>query len=205
MQTVLDSHPVRWIIQGSEFIAQAFRLSNIQQVPDLVADIKRRHPGATHYVHAYRLQAGQERFFDDGEPPGTAGLPVLRTLIQRAAIQSAIVVVRYFGGTKLGRGGLVRAYRSAAQLAADSADWGQLVPCWNITVEMPYAALNRVSPILRQAVRNLNLACQSRVTASFTVPCADWPHLLQKMNSLSGGRVVVRRQEALVDILPNPP
>ncbi len=101
-------------INGSRFIADAAPATNEQECLALVDSIKQQEPGATHHCWAYRLSDGRERSSDDGEPGGTAGPPILRR-IQGADLHDIVVVVtRYYGGTNLGTGGLIRAYGGAA-------------------------------------------------------------------------------------------
>lgn len=101
-------------INGSRFIADAASATDEPTCLVFVDSIRLREPGATHHCWAYRLTDGRERTFDDGEPGGTAGPPILRR-IQGADLYDVVVVVtRYYGGTNLGTGGLIRAYGAAA-------------------------------------------------------------------------------------------
>jgi len=110
--------------QGSVFLGQALRADSEADASSRLAEIRRRHHDATHHCWAQRIgppDACVERADDDGEPSGTAGAPILAEL-RRAPLHDALVVVtRWFGGTKLGRGGLSRAYAGAARAAIDAA------------------------------------------------------------------------------------
>lgn len=108
-------------INGSRFIA------NVSPVTDEVAALSfvnaaaKREPGATHHCWAYRLSDGRERSFDDGEPGGTAGAPILRRIVGAGLHNVVVVVTRFYGGTNLGKGGLIRAYgRAAAEALAEA-------------------------------------------------------------------------------------
>ena len=108
-------------INGSRFIADAAPATNEPECLALVEAIKRQEPGATHHCWAFRLTDGRERSSDDGEPGGTAGPPILRR-IQGADLHDVVVVVtRYYGGTNLGTGGLIRAYGGAAAAVLKAA------------------------------------------------------------------------------------
>lgn len=103
-------------IKGSRFIAEALRVETVPEAEDAIDAIRKREYNATHHCTAYRIgPAGKTfRMQDDGEPSGTAGAPILRQIDARRLTNTLVVVTRYFGGTKLGTGGLVRAYGDAA-------------------------------------------------------------------------------------------
>ena len=116
--------------KGSRFISQLVPLAQENDVRILQQQARDAHPKASHVVYGWRLitDKGQisEGFSDDGEPSGTSGMPVLRQLQHENAVNSLILVVRYFGGTKLGTGGLQRAYSQAARDALallNAEDW----------------------------------------------------------------------------------
>ena len=101
-------------VSNSKFIAQVFHVLNKHQAESVYANIKRKYHDATHNCFAYRISANEFRYSDDGEPSGTAGLPIFKILENKDLSQTIIIVTRYFGGTKLGTGGLIRAYSDAA-------------------------------------------------------------------------------------------
>lgn len=106
----------------SEFIGVAAHIDCEQDALDLIKRIRAKHYDARHNVHAYVCSGGNvQRYSDDGEPQGTAGIPVLDVIRKSGLEDVCIVVTRYFGGTLLGAGGLVRAYTAAAKLAVDDA------------------------------------------------------------------------------------
>lgn len=106
----------------SEFIGVAAHIDCEQDALDLIKRIRAKHYDARHNVHAYVCSGGNvQRYSDDGEPQGTAGIPVLDVIRKSGLEDVCIVVTRYFGGTLLGAGGLVRAYTAAAKLAVDHA------------------------------------------------------------------------------------
>src|SRR5260370_2947030 len=105
--------------RGSKFIAYAHPIYTDQDIKNIVADLKKENPKANHHCWAMRWSTDRSvfRVNDDGEPSGTAGRPILNTLLSRNLTNVAVVVVRYFGGTLLGVPGLINAYRTAAELA----------------------------------------------------------------------------------------
>lgn len=111
----------------SRFIGYAQPVSTQVEAAAFIERIKKQHHDATHNVFAYLLREGQlERYSDDGEPQGTAGIPVLDVLRKQGVTNCAVVVTRYFGGILLGAGGLVRAYSHAAARQLRSAKRGSL-------------------------------------------------------------------------------
>ncbi len=105
--------------KGSKFIGFAERVSNEEQVKNRVAYYRKQYHDARHVCYAYRLGPDLWRTRDDGEPHGTAGVPILRAIDAAHEDHILVVVVRYFGGTLLGTGGLIVAYREAAKMALE--------------------------------------------------------------------------------------
>lgn len=139
----------------SRFIAQLARVSSEREAEAFVAKVRSRHHDARHNVPAWVLADGRERCSDDGEPQRTAGMPTLEVLRGAGLADVCCVVARYFGGTLLGAGGLVRAYTAATQAAVAAAEAaGQVVEMRLVTpvvVEMPYSAYDRVTRMVRDA------------------------------------------------------
>ena len=107
----------------SVFIGEALPVSSEAEALEFLASVKKKYPDARHHVYAYVLRDNSiMRFSDDSEPQGTAGMPVLDVIRKRGCTDVIIVVTRYFGGTLLGTGGLVRAYTAAAVGALESAE-----------------------------------------------------------------------------------
>ena len=101
-------------IKGSRFIVTVSPISTVEHFKDILSRLQKSHPNANHHCWAWRLTGGRERSSDDGEPSGSAGEPILQRMRRADLIDSMIIVTRYFGGTKLGVGGLIRAYGGAA-------------------------------------------------------------------------------------------
>ena len=102
-------------IKKSKFIGYLFEIKNVEEIKEKIDALKREHKKATHICYAYRLASPfSEKAVDDGEPSGTAGKPILNVLQKQEKQNVLLVVVRYFGGIKLGAGGLLRAYSKCA-------------------------------------------------------------------------------------------
>ncbi len=109
--------------KGSKFIAKAFHVDSEEEVKDVLTEVKKEYHDARHHCYAYRINPRRERTRsnDDGEPSGTAGKPILNQILSYELFDVLIVVVRYFGGTKLGVSGLIHAYKTASQDALENA------------------------------------------------------------------------------------
>ena len=120
--TVLELGTFEYEDRKSVFIGEALPVTTEQEALDFIASVKKRYSDARHHVYAYVLRENSiMRFSDDREPQGTAGMPVLDAIRKRGCVDVVIVVTRYFGGTLLGTGGLVRAYTAAAVGALENA------------------------------------------------------------------------------------
>ncbi|CVK16968.1 uncharacterized protein, YigZ family [Apibacter mensalis] len=110
-------------IKGSKFYGLIFNVNNEQEVKNYIKLSVTLYPNATHYCYAFRIGISGElyRVNDDGEPSGTAGLPIYNQLLSSGLTNVLLIVVRYFGGTKLGVGGLIKAYKESAQYTIESA------------------------------------------------------------------------------------
>lgn len=115
-------------IERSRFIGIALPARSPQQAEDALVAVRAEHPDATHHCCAWRAGPGHERLSDDGEPQGTAGLPLLESLRRQGIDFGLLVVVRYYGGRKLGRPGLYRAYLEVGRDALAAAPLAELVP-----------------------------------------------------------------------------
>ncbi len=110
--------------KGSKFLAYTYPFSNDEQLPLILQEIRTKHPKARHFCYAYKLGLDNDnyRINDDGEPSGTAGKPIYGQILSHELTNVLVVVVRYFGGTKLGASGLIHAYKEAAKDALNQAE-----------------------------------------------------------------------------------
>jgi len=135
MKIILNTFKEEYIIEKSRFIAILSPLNSTEKVKDYIKSLKTEYPKATHYCYAYKIN-GIYHSSDDGEPSGTAGVPILKVL-QASELEDAIlVVIRYFGGIKLGAGGVLRAYSSSASLVIKNAQFCQknYYSCYNCEI-----------------------------------------------------------------------
>jgi uncharacterized YigZ family protein len=139
-------------IKGSRFIADAFPVSEVSSADERIAEIRAREPNATHHCWAYRLGVDGHtfRYDDDGEPGGTAGQPILRRIDGRDLTNVLVVVTRYFGGTKLGIGGLVHAYGDAAAAVLETASIIEEVQRVSVDLTFSYDDTSAVEQVLHR-------------------------------------------------------
>ncbi len=138
-----------FIEKRSEFIGYIAPVKTNDEAVDFINSIKAMHRKARHNVYAYILRNDNiSRYSDDGEPQGTAGVPVLDVLQKRGLTDVCVVVTRYFGGILLGGGGLVRAYSHAASLACDAAHIMNMCLCRRLKIKTDYGMYGKISYIL---------------------------------------------------------
>ncbi len=167
-------------VLGSVFRARAVAVATEADVRRHLGALRAREPDATHHVSAFRLLGGIARADDDGEPSGTSGAPVLRQIDARGLAGVLVVVARWFGGTKLGTGGLVRAYGEAASLALDDAGTQTLVRRVAVTLRFDYAdtaaalyAVSRVDARTDDAAYGIDTRLRLAVRAGHIERLAD--------------------------------
>jgi len=142
------SHTI--IIKKSEFITELYRVFSVDEFNTILKDTKKRHPKATHICTAYRIQQF-EKSNDDGEPSGTAGLPMLEVLRKHNIIDVCALVIRYYGGIQLGAGGLTRAYSGSVSQALENVRLNSIIDMLDTLIEFPITytdiILNRLKDI----------------------------------------------------------
>ncbi|MCE0762800.1 YigZ family protein [Pseudonocardia kujensis] len=140
-------------IQRSRFLCRLARVSDVDAAAGVIAEVRRTHWSATHNCTAFRVgRVGEvQRSSDDGEPAGTAGVPMLEVLLRRELTDVVAVVTRYFGGVKLGAGGLVRAYGRAVSEAVDAVGVLRRVRHTRFLLAVPHGDAGRLENALRAA------------------------------------------------------
>lgn len=138
------------IINKSKFIGYSLPINSEEEALEFIEEIKTKHRDATHNVYAYVLgeDSNIQRFNDDGEPSGTAGIPVLEVLKKEELRNVVVVVTRYFGGIKLGGGGLIRAYTRGAKIAIDAGIIVDMTLHLGLKLTLPYTLYGKVENFL---------------------------------------------------------
>ncbi|WP_294411384.1 YigZ family protein [uncultured Ruminococcus sp.] len=147
--TISENAKASFIEKRSEFIGYISPVKTNDEAVAFINSIKAEHRKAKHNVYAYILREDNiSRYSDDGEPQGTAGVPVLDVLKKRGLTDVCVVVTRYFGGILLGGGGLVRAYSHAASLACDAAHIMDMCLCHRLKITADYGMYGKISYLL---------------------------------------------------------
>ena len=147
--TVERENADEFIEKKSRFIGSCKPVQTEEQALEFIAQKKTQYWDASHNVYAYILREnGVQRFSDDGEPQGTAGIPVLDTLKKAGVVDAVVVATRYFGGILLGGGGLIRAYSHTASIALAAAKKIQMRECLLLSVSCDYSAYGRVQGLI---------------------------------------------------------
>jgi len=150
-KTLIKSVCAEYTLKRSRFLCYAKPIANEQSATAFIKEIAARHWDASHNVWAYALREGQRtRYSDDGEPQGTAGLPVLEALRSRRITDAVLVVTRYYGGVRLGASGLIRAYAHSAGLGIEESGVAEMQPCVRLKLSLPYARFKQLEHILAQ-------------------------------------------------------
>ncbi len=136
--------------KGSKFLAFAFSVSTTEQINEILTRLKKEHHGAQHHCYAYILgmKRNEYRMHDNGEPANTAGKPIFNQIASRKLTNILVMVIRYFGGVLLGKGGLIRAYKNAAANALDHASVIKMIHKERYRICFDYKDINNVMKII---------------------------------------------------------
>ena len=192
--TVKEAAVASFIERKSEFIGSITPVKTEEEAIAFVNGVKKQYADAKHNVYAYLLRENNvTRFSDDGEPHGTAGLPVLDVLRKEGVTDVAVVVTRYFGGILLGTGGLVRAYSQAAKMALDAAGKSTLEKLLVFSLRVNYSDLQKIEPILENyTMIRLDTAYADDVRLSAAMREGEYPALEKALTERTNGRAILK-------------
>ena len=192
VRTVFSRHESEKIIERSRFITFSAHVESEEEARAFIAEIRSMHSLATHVCYAFISdKTGHlQRFSDDGEPQGTAGVPILEVLKAKKLFETAVAVVRYFGGVKLGAGGLVRAYSSSAAENLDGADIRLLEMCEEYTITVDYTGIDGVQKYLSSHTCTLlSTDYGEKVSCTVAVKKVDGESFIRELVDYMQGRV----------------
>ena len=174
----------------SRFIGRVWPVETEEEALEKIQAMKKQHYDATHNCWAYIIKDGAVRFSDDGEPGGTAGMPMLQVLQREGLHNIVCVVTRYFGGVLLGAGGLVRAYTKGAKIAVDAAG-KSMKRVWTVLyVPCPYPFYERVKLLVEACegiIRQTDFGAEVELELLF--PEANTEGFLEKLTDMTSGTV----------------
>ena len=177
-----------FVVEKSRFISFACQVSTVGQANFFIESISKQHYDATHNCYAYLTEDGQ-KFSDDGEPQGTAGMPILNAIKGKNLHNVAVVVTRYFGGIKLGAGGLVRAYGKAASNVLEEAEKVQFLQCDLFKVKCDYSYVSSVESTAFAFGKIAEREYYADVTYKIIVPVSKSDDFVKKLVDVTQGRV----------------
>ena len=191
MMTVRGFTETTLVIKKSRFIGYVCRVSTESDVSQVLEDRRKLHRDARHHCFAYLLKGGVMRYSDDGEPQGTAGLPMLEVLKRSGLSDVLVVSTRYFGGTLLGAPGLVRAYSQSAADTLAAAPKVTLIPCSSYSCSFDFAAWARVQlPLGKSGYIIDDVSYTDAVCVRFLIREGDEDRFLEQIRNLTLGQTV---------------
>lgn len=193
-RTVKQATSVETIVKKSRFISYVKPVSEEKQALSFIDEIRRIHPEASHHCYAFVLDERVQRASDDGEPAGTAGRPILDAIKHLNLKYTAVVVARWFGGTMLGTGGLIRAYGEAAMLGLQAAGPVEQRLHVELFVECDYHWLSRIEHELRvRQWLHERVEYAERVRICLLAPVDEEPEYCAMLTEWTNGQVELDR------------
>ena len=187
------------VIQKSRFIGLTYLITSEEDISICLEDARERYPNASHYCYGavIGLDGLLQRFSDDGEPGGTAGMPILQVLLQKGLKNILVIVVRYFGGTKLGAGGLVRAYSRTTAEAVNEAGVVTMVLSSRGILSIHYHQLGSVEHFLHQDGILIEKMDYGEMVVVLLLTKQNWDSLIGKVKDLCSGNLEIKRLESI--------
>ena len=195
--TIRDFAKDSFIEKKSEFIGYISPVKTNDEATNFINKIKSENRKATHNVYAYILRDNNiTRYSDDGEPQGTAGMPVLDVLLKESLTDICVVITRYFGGILLGGGGLVRAYSHACKLAVDAAVKMEMHECFEVTLKFDYSLYGKIEYSLPEfEIKMLSDEFSDNVTLNLLVKKDIYQKLEEKLFDITNGKISICKSE----------
>ena len=198
MSSVRGESYAEYVIKKSKFIARAVHITKEEEAQAYLRDGKKQYWDARHNCYAYQLGMNfeKQKSYDDGEPSGTAGKPILEVLKNKGLKNTLIVVTRYFGGIKLGTGGLIRAYGTAAVAALDNAIIEDYIDCRILYLQTDYSFLSateRLLPDFEAVITKRDFA--DFVSLTVEVPEDKADECLLALRDKTNGTLTVREKD----------
>lgn len=197
-KTVRQEAYAEQVIEKSRFIAYVKPVETREEAEAFIASVRELHKGATHNVPAmvlgdqFQIQWGS----DDGEPQGTSGAPIVQMMVKEGITNTAVVVTRYFGGIKLGTGGLVRAYTSSARLGLEAAGICTMREMAVLGFKIDYSFLSKVQNLSREGLFSIeDIIYEEAVTVKTAAELENAEKVKELFTNLTSGNAVITREE----------
>ncbi|WAM34428.1 YigZ family protein [Caldicellulosiruptor morganii] len=196
-KTIRENTRAEIVEKKSRFIASIFRVENQQEVDFYLNEIRKEFYDATHNVYAYTygIEYPVQKYSDDGEPQGTAGLPVMEVIRKNGLSNVLLVVTRYFGGILLGASGLVRAYTQAAAVCIEKAGVLEYHECEKIAITVDYPDYEKVRWLIeKNRTKILEIEYSQVVDILVLVKAEHADEFVKLLSDLTGGNFLVERK-----------
>lgn len=184
----------------STFIGYIAPVKTEDEAKAFIKKIKAKHHDARHNCHAYVLRDGVMRYSDDGEPQGTAGIPILEVIKKNDIVDVVVVVTRYFGGILLGAGGLVRAYSSAAAGAISTSVIASYIKCTKFKIEIEYPLYDKISKYLSDNnVRVSDIEYNEKISLTCLISADEYDSFNIRFIDFSNARIALEFLEDIIE------
>jgi uncharacterized YigZ family protein len=185
MHSILGKTQFEFIEKKSKFIGLLYHIENPDKVNQILDEVKSTYPGANHYVYAYIINQRYQKASDDGEPQRTAGYPVLDVLNKNELNDVLAIVIRYFGGIKLGSGGLIRAYSHTVAETIKKATLISKVTIYQCSLETDYDHIGDIDQYLRNHTDLKDVQYDQRINFHFNVFDKDFEQVKKHLFNIN--------------------
>lgn len=180
--------------KGSRFISYILPVSDKEKAENIIAEFRKKYFDSTHVCFGYRIGDGEEkhiRYSDDGEPSGTAGLPIINEVKGLDLFNVLLLVIRYYGGTKLGTGGLARAYRDSAKLSIENVSFEKIIIKKPQTILIPYSFMSDLMKIADKfSITILDKKYDNKgIEVDLNIPVSNYDAVRDTLINMSKGAV----------------
>ena len=195
--TIQGDNTVEIVIEKSRFIATAINVDSVEQAQEFIASKRKKYFDATHNCYGYII-GDKAKFSDDGEPQGTAGMPIYECIKNSKIDHVCVVVTRYFGGIKLGAGGLVRAYSGSCAEALKTATKVHMTDCTIAEVVVDYSLLKGLRKVLLGKVVEKDVVWEDKVRLVLLFPTVSFDTISHIVTENTLGKCVLTQKEQLL-------
>lgn len=185
------------VIEKSRFIASAIHTESVEEATEFVNAKRKQYFDATHNCYGY-IVGDKAKFSDDGEPQGTAGMPIFECIKNNGLDRLCVVVTRYFGGVKLGAGGLVRAYSGSCVEVLKQCEKLHMTDCTRLLVVVDYSLLKPLRRALQGLAKEESVVYDAKVNIVFLFPCTSLNTILDIVSENTLGKAETTVQERLL-------
>jgi uncharacterized YigZ family protein len=193
IKTIRDFQSKIFKEKGSEFLAIVYPVDNEESALNLLAEIKKKYYDATHHCYAYKLKSGQEKYSDDGEPNGTAGIRILNAIQHFDLNDVLAVVVRYFGGTKLGVGPLGKAYYNASINVLNISEFIEQTLYQKLEIDVDFNLISHVHRVINHYSAIIaNSEYSNNAKFNCWIKPLDYDKINIELSNLTSGQILIK-------------